>query len=66
MSLIARFLDGFTALHEYPGDIATPILIPGDLDPHERHEDRWDWKHWHFGEERSVDEDDREPWWGDK
>lgn len=35
---IDRFLDGFTALYEEPGDIATPILIPGNLDPHERHE----------------------------
>ena len=33
-----RFLEGFTALHEYPGDICTPILIPGDLDPHQRHD----------------------------
>ncbi len=32
---IDRFLHGFDALNEYPGDIATPILIPGDLDPHE-------------------------------
>ena len=36
--MIDRFLEGFTALNEYPGDIATTILIPGDLDPHERHE----------------------------
>jgi hypothetical protein len=36
--MIDRFLKGFTALHEYPGDIATPILLPGNLDPHERHE----------------------------
>ena len=35
--MIDRFLEGFTALNEYPGDIATPILIPGDLDPHQRH-----------------------------
>jgi len=35
---IARFLEGFTALNEYPGDIATPILLPGDLDPHQRHD----------------------------
>lgn len=35
--MIERFLEGFTALNEYPGDIATQILIPGDLDPHERH-----------------------------
>ncbi len=35
--MIDRFLEGFKALHEYPGDISTPILIPGDLDPHERH-----------------------------
>lgn len=35
--MIDRFLEGFTALNEYPGDICTPILIPGDLDPHERH-----------------------------
>lgn len=34
---IDRFLEGFTALDEEPGDIATPILIPDDLDPHERH-----------------------------
>lgn len=34
---IDQFLEGFTALHEEPGDIPTPILIPGDLDPHERH-----------------------------
>ena len=34
---IERFLEGFTALNEEPGDISTPILIPGDLDPHERH-----------------------------
>ena len=38
MTMIDRFLEGFTALHEYPGDIATPVLIPGNLDPHERHE----------------------------
>ena len=36
--MIERFLEGFTALHEYPGDICTPILIPGDLDPHQRHD----------------------------
>jgi len=35
--MIDRFLKDFKALHEYPGDIYTPILIPGDLDPHERH-----------------------------
>jgi hypothetical protein len=35
--MIDRFLEGFKALHEYPGDICTPILIPGDIDPHERH-----------------------------
>ena len=34
---IERFLVGFTALHEEPGDIPTPILLPGDLDPFERH-----------------------------
>ena len=34
---IDRFLEGFDALNEYPGDISTPILIPGNLDPHERH-----------------------------
>lgn len=36
--MIDRFLEGFDALHEYPGDICTPILIPGDLDPFERHD----------------------------
>lgn len=36
--MIERFLEGFTALNEYPGEIATPILIPGDLDPFERHD----------------------------
>jgi hypothetical protein len=36
--MIERFLQGFTALHEEPGDIHTPILLPGDFDPHERHE----------------------------
>lgn len=36
--MIDRFLVGFTALHEEPGDIATPILLPGDLDPFERHD----------------------------
>jgi hypothetical protein len=144
MSLIAWFLDGFKALHEYPGDIATPILIRGDFDPHERHErftqyidaelrlsglgnagggwqvreyddeddedegrvifsmidadvteletglaliraqlaelgcppgtlvqydsreDRWDGERWHCGEVRSIDEDDAEPWRGDR
>lgn len=35
---IDRFLAGFTALHEEPGDIYTPILLPGDLDPFERHD----------------------------
>ena len=35
---IDRFLVGLTALHEEPGDISTPILIPGDLDPHQRQE----------------------------
>jgi hypothetical protein len=35
--MIDRFLEGFTALHEYPGDIPTPILLPGDFDPFERH-----------------------------
>jgi len=142
--MIDRFLDGFNALHEYPGDISTPILIPGDLDPFERHErftlyidaelrmsglgsagggwqvreydeaddeddgrvlysmidadvteletglalirdqlvelgcppgtlvqydareDRWDGAEWHRGEHRSIDEDDAEPWRGDK
>ncbi|MCW3846706.1 hypothetical protein OF829_05605 [Sphingomonas sp. LB-2] len=34
---IDRFLEGFTALHEEPGDIYTPILLPGDFDPFERH-----------------------------
>ena len=38
MTMIDRFLAGFTALHEEPGDIYTPILLPGDFDPHERHE----------------------------
>jgi len=33
---IDRFLAGFTALHEEPGDIYTPILLPGDFDPFER------------------------------
>ena len=33
---IDRFLEGFTALHEEPGDIYTPILLPGDFDPFER------------------------------
>lgn len=33
---IDRFLVGFTALHEEPGDIYTPILLPGDFDPFER------------------------------
>lgn len=139
---IDRFLEGFTALHEEPGDIATPILIPGDLDPHERHdrftryigaelrlfglgsagggwqiraydeddeadegeviysiidadvteleagmamirlqlvelgcpsgtliqygenEDRWDGERWHFGEPRSSDDENHEPWRG--
>jgi hypothetical protein len=138
--MIERFLEGFTALNEYPGEIATPILIPGDLDPFERHdrftryldaelrltglgsagggwqiraydeddeedegkvvysmidadvtdleagmalirehlvelgcppgtlvqydvrEDRWDGERWHFGEARSCDDDDSEPW----
>ena len=138
--MIERFLAGFTALNEHPGDIATPILIPGDLDPFERHdrftryidaelrltglgsagggwqiraydeddeedegevaysmidadvtqldaglalireqlvelgcppgtlvqhgeiEDRWDGERWHFGEARSSDDDDTEPW----
>lgn len=36
--MIDRFLEGFKALHEYPGDIRTAILIPGDLDPHQRHD----------------------------
>lgn len=36
--MIDRFLEGFKALNEYPGDIPTPILIPGDLDPFERHD----------------------------
>lgn len=35
--MIDRFLAGFTALHEEPGDIYTPILLPGDFDPHQRH-----------------------------
>ena len=34
---IDPFLIGFTALHEEPGDIYTPILLPGDFDPFERH-----------------------------
>lgn len=34
---IDRFLQGFTALNEEPGDIYTPILLPGDFDPFERH-----------------------------
>lgn len=34
--MIDRFLAGFTALHEEPGDIYTPILLPGDFSPHER------------------------------
>ena len=38
MTMIDRFLEGFTALHEEPGDIYTPILLPGDFDPWERHE----------------------------
>ncbi len=38
--MIDRFLEGLTALNDYPGDIYTPILIPGDFDPHERHY-RW-------------------------
>jgi hypothetical protein len=33
---IDQFLVGFTALHEEPGDIYTPILLPGDFDPYER------------------------------
>ena len=33
---IDHFLVGFTALHEEPGDIYTPILLPGDFDPFER------------------------------
>jgi len=33
---IDRFLVGFTALHEEPGDIYTPILLPGDFNPFER------------------------------
>lgn len=33
---IDSFLIGFTALHEEPGDIYTPILLPGDFDPFER------------------------------
>ena len=33
---IDSFLVGFTALHEEPGDIYTPILLPGDVDPFER------------------------------
>ena len=33
---IDSFLVGFTALHEEPGDIYTPILLPGDFDPFER------------------------------
>ena len=142
--MIDRFLEGFAALNEYPGDISTPILIPGDLDPFERQdrftpyidaelrmtglgsagggwqirlydedddedegevawsvidadvteldaglalirlhlvelgcprgtlvqyderEDRWDGERWHLGEARSCDEDDQEPWRGDK
>ncbi len=34
---IDRFLDGFTALHEEPGDLYMPVLLPGDFDPFERH-----------------------------
>jgi len=34
--MIDRFLAGFTALHEEPGDIYTPILLPGDFSSHER------------------------------
>ena len=142
--MIDRFLEGFTALNDYPGDIAVRILIPGDLDPHERHyrftlhvdaelrmtglgsagggwqirlydeeddedegqvvyssidadvteleaglplirlhlaelgcppgtlveyderEDRWDGERWHLGEARSYDEDDQEPWRGER
>jgi hypothetical protein len=141
---IDRFLEGFDALNEYPGDICTLILIPGDLDPHERHyrftayidselrltglgsagggwqvreyddadeddegrvvyscidadvtnldtglaliraqlaelgcpsdtlvqyhdrEDRWDGERWQLGEDRSCDEDDQEPWRGER
>ena len=37
MTMIDRFLEGFTALHEEPGDIYTPILLPGDFCPHTRH-----------------------------
>ena len=33
---IDPFLVGFTALHEEPGDIYTPVLLPGDFDPFER------------------------------
>lgn len=33
---IDRFLVGFTALYEEPGDIYTPVLLPGDFDPFER------------------------------
>ena len=33
---IDSFLVGFTALHEEPGDIYTPVLLPGDFDPFER------------------------------
>lgn len=33
MTMIDRFLAGFAALHEEPGDIYTPILLPGDFDP---------------------------------
>lgn len=36
--MIDRFLEGFTALNEYPGDISTPILLAGDFDPHVRHD----------------------------
>lgn len=35
---IDQFLEGFTALHEEPGDIYTPILLPGDFDSFERHD----------------------------
>lgn len=34
--MIDRSLAGFTTLHEEPGDIYTPILLPGDFSPHER------------------------------
>jgi hypothetical protein len=37
MTMIDRFLAGFTALHEEPGDIYTPILLQGDFDPFQRH-----------------------------